>query len=93
LYKETKGQEKSDRLINITKQCSSNHYINPEGGNTIYNKDYFQLNGVTLSFIKNELLPYKQFNDFFVDGLSIIDVLMFNTKENVIDLLTQYKLN
>jgi hypothetical protein len=93
LYNETKGQEKSDRLINIAKQCKCNHYINPEGGKTLYHKDYFQLNGVALSFIENELLPYKQFNDSFVGGLSIIDVFMFNTKENVIDLLTQYKLN
>lgn len=92
-YSETKGQEKSERLINITKQCNCNHYINPEGGKTLYRKDYFELNGVALSFIENELLPYKQFNDSFLGGLSIIDVLMFNTKENVIDLLTQYKLN
>lgn len=92
LYGNTKGQEKSERLINIVKQSNNRHYINPKGGVAMYDKEYFKLNEVELSFIDNELLSYKQFNNSFVEGLSIIDVLMFNSNQEIVELLKQYKL-
>lgn len=92
VYSESKGMEKSDRLIDISKQSGSDHYINPQGGKALYNKHYFDSKHIKLSFIENELVPYKQFNEPFVSGLSIIDVLMFNSKEEVSKLLNHYKL-
>ena len=91
-YNDTKGQEKADRLIKITKDRSSDFYINPAGGHELYNKDYFLKQGVTLKFIKNEFTTYKQFENQPVNGLSIIDVLMFNSKEETIKLIQNYKL-
>jgi len=38
------------------------------------------------------LKTYKQFSEEFVPGLSIIDILMFNSKEECIELLNDYKL-
>jgi hypothetical protein len=93
LYSDTKGLEKSDRLISISKKSGADHYVNPHGGNTLYSKDYFALNKVKLSFIENELVPYRQFNEIFVSGLSIIDVLMFNSKEETNNMLNRYKLH
>ena len=87
-----KGQNKADRLINITKDRGGDFYINPIGGLELYNKDYFLKQGVTLKFIKNELTSYKQFENQHVKGLSIIDVLMFNSKEETIKLIENYKL-
>ena len=91
-YTNTKELEKADRLIAISKQKGSDYYINPIGGMDLYDKAYFKADGVNLQFIKNELLAYKQFNTESVLGLSIIDVLMFNTKEETIKLIEQYKL-
>ena len=88
----TKGQERSTRLINITKESGSDHYINPIGGNVLYDKVHFKNNGITLEFLSPQNIVYKQLNDDFVPNLSIIDVIMFNSIEQTKVLLEQYKL-
>jgi hypothetical protein len=91
-FPETMGHERAKRLQQITQLCRSSHYVNPQGGKILYNKMDFKLKGVTLSFIDNQLLPYKQYNHEFVNGLSIIDVLMFNSKAEVKKMLNNYQL-
>ena len=92
LYTETKGLDKADRIIEICKINKSDTYINPSGGKTLYSKEYFKEKNIEIHFIENELTPYSQFILPFVNGLSIIDVLMFNTKDEVKKMLTEYKL-
>ena len=91
-FKDTKGLSKADRLIEISKRSDAKNYINPIGGKNMYNKDYFEERGVQLNFMESNLLKYNQFNNPFVSGLSIIDVLMFNSKEEVKKLLKESKL-
>ena len=91
-FSETKGMDKADRLIKITHLNNSSDYINAEGGIEIYDKVYFKSKGVNLHFIKNEIIPYTQFKNKPVLGLSIIDVLMFNSKEETLNLIKKYKL-
>lgn len=83
---------KAERLITICREKGSDHYINPSGGKDLYHKNTFKKESITLSFIENELLPYTQFGNQFVNGLSIIDVLMFNTLEETKKLLSKYSL-
>ncbi|CAM3441073.1 hypothetical protein AEQU2_02017 [Aequorivita lipolytica] len=82
----------AERLIAICKENGSDHYINPSGGKELYKKDTFNTEGITLSFIENELVPYTQFGNSFIKGLSIIDVLMFNSVQKINLLLSNYKL-
>ena len=91
-FSHTKGQERSMRLINITKELGSDSYINPKGGDVLYDKENFMSHGVTLEFLSPQIRPYNQFNDDFVPNLSIIDVLMFNSPEQAKILLEQYEL-
>lgn len=84
---------KAERLIAICKKNGSEHYVNPSGGKELYSKNTFNKEGITLSFIENELVSYRQFGNEFVKGLSMIDVLMFNSVEEVKNLLSNYKLN
>lgn len=84
--------KKSERLINICKQERAQEYINPIGGVEIYTKEEFLKHGITLHFIKSKAVEYKQFSDSFVPWLSILDVLMFNSVEQVQTLLNQYDL-
>lgn len=91
-YASSKGMEKADRLIDITKKSNSNTYINPNGGKDLYTKAYFNKQGINLFFIENSILPYSQYKNEFISGLSIIDVLMFNSKENIKHMLTKYTL-
>lgn len=92
LYADTKGLDKADRLIAICKKNNATNYINAVGGMEIYSKEYFDERGIKLSFIKNNLSEYKQYNDTFVPGLSIIDVLMFNHKDECLNMLNSYEL-
>ena len=92
VYAATKGLNKADRLIEISKQRNCKQYINPQGGMELYDKTYFSENGIRLFFIENKIPSYQQFSTEFVGGLSIIDVLMFNSTEQVRNMLTKYNL-
>lgn len=85
-----KGEAK---VIDIVKNLGGNIYINAIGGMELYNKEHFKKEGIDLFFIKMNEIRYKQFENEFVPNLSIIDVLMFNSKEEVKNMLNQYSLN
>ncbi|PXX97932.1 hypothetical protein DF185_16470 [Marinifilum breve] len=91
-FSETKGQDKADRLISISKMLACDTYINPIGGKSLYHKDYFAMHGIDLGFIESGKVSYKQFENDFVPYLSIIDVLMFNDKAMVIELLNDFNI-
>jgi len=92
-FSSSRGMDRADRLIGITKELGGDEYVNPNGGKELYSKAYFSSNSVKLSFIENGILTYKQFNNSFVGGLSILDVLMFNERESVINMLDKFSLN
>lgn len=89
----TKDLDRCNRLIQIVKECKGKYYINAIGGNKLYSKDYFKNHDVELNFIQSLKVDYKQFNNEFIPWLSIIDVLMFNSPEEVNIMLDQYKLS
>lgn len=80
------------RLIEITRSFKANHYVNSIGGKELYDKSFFELNNIKLSFIKMNNISYLQSGDIFVPNLSIIDVLMWCTKEEVRNLFDEYTL-
>jgi hypothetical protein len=49
----------------------------------LYNKEDFLNNNIELYFLKTNQIIYKQFKNEFVPNLSIIDVMMFNNKEEI----------
>lgn len=81
-----------DKVIEICKILQVDTYYNAIGGKELYNKKEFEDNGISLHFLKtDENLQYKQFpNMEFVPNLSIIDVLMFNSVEEVNKMLDDY---
>jgi hypothetical protein len=84
-----KGKE---RVIHICKNLGAEYYINPIGGVDLYDKKDFYNNGIDLNFIQAKKIEYKQFNNEFVPWLSIIDVMMFNSPDEVNRMLDQYYL-
>lgn len=86
---ELKGQ---DKIIEIVKKLNGNHYINAIGGQELYDKEIFNNNEIKLNFIKMKEIKYKQFNNEFIPNLSFIDVLMFNSPEEIKKLLSMYEL-
>ena len=91
-YAETLGLDREHRLYKLCKLNNAINYINPIGGAELYTKKAFADEGIDLSFLKSNPIQYKQFNHDFVPALSIIDVLMFNSKEQIKIYLEEYQL-
>jgi hypothetical protein len=70
-----------NKVISICKARKANTYLNPIGGMQLYQKDDFKKEGIDLRFLKTKDMSYKQFNNEFVPSLSIVDVMMFNSRE------------
>jgi hypothetical protein len=82
-----------DKVIAICKKVNASTYINAIGGQELYDKEIFKENRIDLKFIKSNILEYNQFDHEFIPWLSIIDVMMFNSKEKISDYLDlQYTL-
>ena len=91
IYQNThlKAQE---RILDICLQEKASQYINPIGGLELYDKDFFEAKNLQLNFIKSNSIEYPQFKNEFVPWLSMIDVLMFNSKEKIKEFLDNYEL-
>lgn len=81
-----------DKVIDICKLRNATKYINASGGVELYDKNNFIKEGMELNFIKSNPITYKQFDNEFVPWLSILDVLMFNSKEEIQSMTTNYTL-
>ncbi len=84
-----------ERIIEICRRKGADIYINPSGGRKLYDHRTFQDNGIELFFLDVDTgrICYRQFNEHFVENLSIIDVMMFNKVENIKKFLGEYELN
>lgn len=69
-----------NKVIEICKARKADTYINAIGGLELYSKENFKKKNIDLKFIRSKDVSYKQFNNDFVPWLSIIDVMMFNSK-------------
>lgn len=91
-YADTEPLGRAERLIEICKRNGADTYINAEGGIGLYRQETFQRHGISLKIIKNSLSRYEQFGNEFVPYLSIIDVLMFNSPQEIQKMLDEYEL-
>lgn len=84
-----KGQ---DKVIAFCKKLGAKDYYNAIGGQSIYTKDDFKKENINLQFLSSKPIIYQQFSNEFVPWLSIIDVMMFNTPEEINQMLSDYEL-
>jgi len=81
-----------NKVLAICEKLNAKTYINPTGGLELYSKDKFMEQGIELKFIKSNLIEYKQFDNEFLPWLSILDVMMFNDRDNIKHFLKEYEL-
>ncbi|UOK43778.1 MULTISPECIES: WbqC family protein [Flavobacterium] len=81
-----------NRVLDICYKEQARHYVNVSGGMQLYDKGDFKSNGVELSFIKSLPIEYPQFKNEFLPWLSIIDVMMFNSPEEIKFMLEKHEL-
>jgi hypothetical protein len=85
-----KGEQK---IRQICCNLDANMYINPIGGMKLYDRQIFANDGIDLRFLQmSPDVEYKQFRNVFVPYLSIIDVMMFNSVEQIGSMLGLYAL-
>jgi hypothetical protein len=67
-------------------------YVNAIGGQALYSRDEFKAHGIELRFIQTRSIRYVQYDRAFVPNLSIVDVMMFNSKKAIRAMLGEYDL-
>jgi hypothetical protein len=80
------------KVLALCKSLGADHYLNAIGGQDLYSKQDFIRQGIELSFVRSRPTVYRQFGNAFVPDLSIVDVLMFNDRNRVRAMLSEYDL-
>ena len=81
-----------DKVKHICHLLGADTYYNAIGGQELYDKNDFRVDGINLQFVQTNLTPYAQLGNEFVPGLSLIDVLMFNSPMETKKMLNAYTL-
>lgn len=83
----SKVKNSGDWALQVCKKMEIKEYINPYMGYFMFNDKDWRESGIELRFLMNKNIEYSQKRNVFVERLSIIDVLMWNSIENVHRLL------
>lgn len=75
------GLKAQEKVLALCAAAGAETYVNAIGGTDLYSSSAFRARGVELRFLKPRPFEYHQFGGTFVPWLSIIDVLMFNSKQ------------
>lgn len=84
-----KGQ---DKVIAICRLLGATEYYNAIGGRELYSYEAFREHGLQLKFVETKNIVYQQFDNTFQPNLSIIDVMMFNSRDKIREYLEAYTL-
>lgn len=80
------------KVLSICELLNADEYYNAIGGRMLYSFSDFREKNIELKFLKTEEIIYKQFSNIFYPNLSIIDVMMFNSKEKIKCFLDDFQL-
>ncbi|MBV9523971.1 MAG: WbqC family protein [Alphaproteobacteria bacterium] len=67
----------------LCERLGATSYVNPAGGQALFAAADFTARGIALFFAETALFPYETAPFAFEPGLSILDVLMWNSPERV----------
>lgn len=82
-----------DKVIEICKILGADEYYNALSGKELYSKKDFEKEGINLVFIRDKSsIMYNQLSPEFIPSLSIIDVLMNCSKDEIKKMLNDYEL-
>jgi hypothetical protein len=73
--------------VKISEALEANEYINPYSGHSIFRENEFSSRNIKLYLLRSHDTPYRQRRDGFVNGLSIIDVMMWNSNAEIVKML------
>lgn len=90
-YNRSEIDNAGDWAYVVSKYLKADEYVNPPGGMELFDVEKFNLAGVDIKFMKANLPIYNQKKACFIEGLSIIDIMMFNDVENIRKMLENYE--
>ena len=82
--------KREERIYDFCARLGADTYINAPGGQQLYSFEEFERRGIRLRFLQSQLPPYPQFGGPFVERLSILDAIMFNSPEALHAMLDEY---
>lgn len=74
----------------ITKEMKYDTYVNPPGGKSFFDASKYKKVDIELEFLTQEIKKYNQRVKEFVPGLSMLDVMMFCTPEEILRMMDSY---
>ena len=72
-----------DKVLALCQAACATSYVNAIGGRELYSKEIFRERSIELNFIQSRPFKYSQFGNEFVPWLSIVDVMMFNSRDTI----------
>lgn len=79
--------------LNICKAIpGANEYWNPPGGKAFFDVSKYDKAGIDIKFQEVEITEYQQGKNAFEAGLSIIDVMMYNSSQTIHQMMDNFKL-
>ena len=80
------------KVLALCTALGATRYVNFAGGRALYAAPAFAQQGLDLRFIQSRPIEYRQYAAPFVPSLSILDVMMFNSREAVRAMVGAYDL-
>lgn len=84
--------EPDEWALEICKKMNANTYYNPIGGIGFFKTQKYTDQSIEIYFLKSVPKLYNQFGNKFMENLSIIDVMMFNSINQIQSMLASYEL-
>lgn len=82
----------ADRIYDYCRQMGADEYHNLVGGMELYSFEEFKEHGIKLAFVESIPHEYPQNSEEFIFGLSIIDVIMNNSVQDIQNMMESYRL-
>jgi len=77
--------QKSELVSNLCKEIGASHYISGFGAKDYLDLKSFEKDGIEVSFVESLNPTYKQFHGNFISSLSILDMIMNVSKDEIKD--------
>lgn len=81
--------KREERIFDMCRRLNADVYVNPIGGVELYSFAQFRQEGITLAFLKTKPVEYQQFGKKFVPNLSILDLMMFHSQQELQQLMEE----
>ena len=78
--------------LEVARLLGAETYINAPGGRELFSPQQFSEARIELQILKPHLTDYRQGRSEFISGLSILDLLMWNSPSETLELVTHYDL-